>query len=126
MSLCHGGDSPQNDKGPVRVHPLLAPDVEEQPNESSHSTRTSRIGGYFFFPLDLLGACVSAEAATLFTPLEVLGLLNIFPAFEATDFGLFISTAWHISYSFRYQRFSLVTTHKKKIKVLYKNIPKNT
>ena len=44
------------------------------------------MGCYFFFPLDLLGACVNAEAATLFTPLGVLGFCNNFPAFEAIFF----------------------------------------
>ncbi len=41
---------------------------------------------YYFFPL--FRACVKAEAATLLTAFEVLGLLNNLEALEATDFDV--------------------------------------
>jgi hypothetical protein len=42
---------------------------------------------YFRFPLRS-GACVSADAATLFTDFGVFGFLNNLDAFDATDFDV--------------------------------------
>ncbi len=46
---------------------------------------------YFFLPTERLlsGACVNADAATLFTLLDVLGLRKSLDAFEATRFEVF-------------------------------------
>lgn len=46
------------------------------------------MGQTSYLPFFLFGACVNAEAATDLTALGVLGLLNNFAAFEATDFDV--------------------------------------
>jgi hypothetical protein len=43
---------------------------------------------YYFLLFGLLGACVNADAATLFTALEVFGSLSSLAAADATAFDV--------------------------------------
>lgn len=58
-------------------------------NTGSSYHKNNKVMLDYFFPFFLSGACVKAEAATLFTVFEDFGSLKSLPAFEATDFDVF-------------------------------------